>query len=202
MSLTTSYQDGQKCTARYKTITRNPVTATLVTSCTSLRSRRYMSIYTHTHTHVRTYIYTHEYKLPTKIREYECQLVCVSVFVRRSRAQPENNRSYTTSNLERDTGYPKVSRGFPHSLHLNTRKLPQTGHGRFLPNLFQRLRPRLHWNQKRHNSLDRLQTRKQKSNTLLFMSTATLKPMRLECYLTRLSGVNKVSLFRADSMAR
>jgi hypothetical protein len=38
--------------------------------------------------------------------------------------------------------------------------------------------------------------------TLLFMSTATLKPTRLECYLPRLSGVNKVSLFRADSLAR
>ena len=34
------------------------------------------------------------------------------------------------------------------------------------------------------------------------MSAATLKPIRLECYLPRLSGANKVSLFRADSLAR
>jgi len=34
------------------------------------------------------------------------------------------------------------------------------------------------------------------------MSAATLKPIRLECYLHRLSGANKVSLFRADSLAR
>jgi hypothetical protein len=34
------------------------------------------------------------------------------------------------------------------------------------------------------------------------MSAAALKPIRLECYLPRLSGVNKVSLFRADSLAR
>jgi len=34
------------------------------------------------------------------------------------------------------------------------------------------------------------------------MLTATLKPIRLECYLPRLSGANKVSLFRADSLAR
>jgi hypothetical protein len=41
-----------------------------------------------------------------------------------------------------------------------------------------------------HNSLDRLQIRKYKSKTLLFMSAATLKPIRLECYLRRLSGVS------------
>jgi hypothetical protein len=34
------------------------------------------------------------------------------------------------------------------------------------------------------------------------MSAATLKPIRLECCLPRLSGANKVSLFRADSLAR
>ena len=34
------------------------------------------------------------------------------------------------------------------------------------------------------------------------MSTATQKPIRLECYLPRLSGDNKVGLFRADSLAR
>jgi hypothetical protein len=34
------------------------------------------------------------------------------------------------------------------------------------------------------------------------MLAATLKPIRLECYLLRLSGTNKVSLFRADSLAR
>ena len=34
------------------------------------------------------------------------------------------------------------------------------------------------------------------------MSAATLKPIRLECYLPRLSGANKVSLFRADSLDR
>ena len=34
------------------------------------------------------------------------------------------------------------------------------------------------------------------------MSAATLKPIRLECYLPRLSGANNVSLFRADSLAR
>ena len=34
------------------------------------------------------------------------------------------------------------------------------------------------------------------------MLAATLKQIRLECYLFRLSGANKVSLFRADSLAR
>jgi hypothetical protein len=34
------------------------------------------------------------------------------------------------------------------------------------------------------------------------MLAATLKPIRLECYLPRLSGANKMSLFRADSLAR
>jgi hypothetical protein len=34
------------------------------------------------------------------------------------------------------------------------------------------------------------------------MSDTTLKPIQLECYLPRLSGANKVSLFRADSLAR
>jgi len=34
------------------------------------------------------------------------------------------------------------------------------------------------------------------------MSAATLKPIRLECYLPRLPGANKVSLFRADSLDR
>ena len=34
------------------------------------------------------------------------------------------------------------------------------------------------------------------------MSAATMKPIRLECYLPRLPGANKVSLFRADSLAR
>jgi hypothetical protein len=34
------------------------------------------------------------------------------------------------------------------------------------------------------------------------MATAALKPTRLECYFPRLSGVSKVSLFRADSLAR
>jgi hypothetical protein len=34
------------------------------------------------------------------------------------------------------------------------------------------------------------------------MSLATLKPIRLECYLPRLSGANRVSLFRADSLVR
>jgi len=34
------------------------------------------------------------------------------------------------------------------------------------------------------------------------MSAATLKPIRLKCYLPRLSGANKVSLFRADSLGR
>ena len=38
--------------------------------------------------------------------------------------------------------------------------------------------------------------------TLLFMLAATLKSIQLECYLPRLSGANKVSLFRADSLAR
>jgi hypothetical protein len=53
-----------------------------------------------------------------------------------------------------------------------------------------------------HNSQDRLQIRKYKSKTLLFMLAATLKLIRLECYLPRLSGANKVSLFRADSLVR
>jgi hypothetical protein len=34
------------------------------------------------------------------------------------------------------------------------------------------------------------------------MLAATLKQIRLECYLPRLSGANKVSLLRADSLAR
>jgi len=34
------------------------------------------------------------------------------------------------------------------------------------------------------------------------MSAATLKPIRLECYLPRLPDANKVSLFRADSLDR
>jgi hypothetical protein len=34
------------------------------------------------------------------------------------------------------------------------------------------------------------------------MPAATLKRIRLECYLPRLSGANKLSLFRADSLAR
>jgi len=34
------------------------------------------------------------------------------------------------------------------------------------------------------------------------MLAATLKPIRLVCYLPQLSGANKVSLFRADSQAR
>ena len=50
---------------------------------------------------------------------------------------------------------------------------------------------RLHWSQKRHNtSQNRLQIRNWNSKTLLFMSAATLKPMRLEWYLPRLSGVS------------
>jgi hypothetical protein len=34
------------------------------------------------------------------------------------------------------------------------------------------------------------------------MLAATLKPVRLEYYLPRLSGANKVSLFRTDTLAR
>ena len=34
------------------------------------------------------------------------------------------------------------------------------------------------------------------------MSVAKPKPIRLECYLPRLSGANKVSLFPADSLVR
>ena len=34
------------------------------------------------------------------------------------------------------------------------------------------------------------------------MLAASLIPIRLECYLPRLSGANEVSLFRADSLAR
>jgi len=34
------------------------------------------------------------------------------------------------------------------------------------------------------------------------MSAATLKPIRLECYLSRLPGDNKLSLFGADSLDR
>ena len=34
------------------------------------------------------------------------------------------------------------------------------------------------------------------------MSAATLKPIRLECYIARLPGANKMSLFRADSLVR
>jgi hypothetical protein len=34
------------------------------------------------------------------------------------------------------------------------------------------------------------------------MAAATLKQTRLERYLPRLSGVSKVSLFRADSLVR
>ena len=45
----------------------------------------------------------------------------------------------------------------------------------------------------RYNTQDRLQIRKQKSKTLLFTSmlAATLKPIRLECYLSRLSGAKQ-----------
>ena len=32
------------------------------------------------------------------------------------------------------------------------------------------------------------------------MSAAKMKPLRLECYLPRLAGANKVILFRADSL--
>ena len=34
------------------------------------------------------------------------------------------------------------------------------------------------------------------------MLVATLKPIRLECYLPRLPGANKASFFRADSLAK
>jgi hypothetical protein len=34
------------------------------------------------------------------------------------------------------------------------------------------------------------------------MLAAILKPIRLECYLPRLTDANKVSLFRADNLAR
>ena len=86
----------------------------------------------------------HENKLLITIGKYEHQLVCVCVCVclsarpRTDRAEPKNNRSYSGSNLVRDTGYPNVYRRFPHSLHLNTRKLPQIDDARFFPNLFQR----------------------------------------------------------------
>jgi len=68
---------------------------------------------------------------------YACLVWCMCMCVcpclcGDNREEPENNRSYTGSDLVRDTGYPKVSRGFPHSLHLNTSKLPESGHGRFL----------------------------------------------------------------------
>ena len=52
------------------------------------------------------------------------------------------------------------------------------------------------------NSQDRLQARKQKSKTLLFMSVATLKLIQLESYHLWRSGTNKVSLLQADSLAR
>ena len=41
-----------------------------------------------------------------------------------------------------------------------------------------------------------------KNITVYVESAATLKPIRLECYLPRLSGANKVSLFVADSLVR
>ena len=41
-----------------------------------------------------------------------------------------------------------------------------------------------------HDCQDILQIRKQISKTLLFMSAATLKPIRLECYLHRMAGVS------------
>jgi len=44
--------------------------------------------------------------------------------------------------------------------------------------------------------------RTNKSQELLFMLSATLKPIRQEYYFPRLSGPNKMSLFRADSLAR
>ena len=37
---------------------------------------------------------------------------------------------------------------------------------------------------------------------LLFISAATLKRIGMECYLPRLSGANKVSLFLAESLVR
>jgi len=42
--------------------------------------------------------------------------------------------------------------------------------------------------------------KKQKSKTLQFTSEATLKLIRLECYLPRLSGANKVGVFPAESL--
>jgi len=55
-----------------------------------------------------------------------------------------------------------------------------------------------------HNSLDRLQTRKEISTTLLFVTgyTETDTTGMLSPNNGRLSGANKVSLFRADSLAR
>jgi len=66
------------------------------------------------------------------------------------------------------------------------------------------LRQRVHWSQKRHNTTIWAESGQgsKKAKTLLFISADTLKPIRLECYLPRLSGANKVSLFRADSLAR
>ena len=53
-----------------------------------------------------------------------------------------------------------------------------------------------------HDVQDIFKIKKLVSKSLLFMSAATLKPIRLECYLPRLPGENKVSLFRADSLDR
>jgi hypothetical protein len=50
--------------------------------------------------------------------------------------------------------------------------------------------------------LDAGKTPRRKYIILLSILAATLKPIRLERYLPRLSGANKVSLFRADSLAR
>jgi len=62
-----------------------------------------------------------------------------------------------------------------------------------------RLRVRLHWNQKQHNTQSGQTPDKELEikNITVYVSgynetEATLKPIRLECYLHRLSGANRV----------
>ena len=60
---------------------------------------------------------------------------------------------------------------------------------------------RLHWSQKRHTQRPR-QTPDKEVEIKNISLRQRLKPIRLGCYLPQQSGANKVSLFRADSLAR
>ena len=61
---------------------------------------------------------------------------------------------------------------------------------------------RLNWSLKPHNTTVRTDSRQGSRNQKHYCLCQRLKPIRLGCYLPRLSGANKVSLFRVDSLAR